>query len=238
MRAIEELNNITTEYEDIEIDTYFDVMDITEEQKKEREKAAEDIAWLLLLLFALIKTSIEDGDLDYVFIKNIFNESYTELVNKYAESDPYIRDYIDKFVMTTLDSTWDHLDFSNPDNYWTSRKRAIGIAVNEANTILNYKDLVNAIKEGKNAKIWKTQGDAKVRLEHALLENKVKGITELFRVGSSLLLFPRDELHCIDVRDIANCRCYAQAIYDPRFKDVTLDDLYQTDILEGYQQNI
>lgn len=239
MRNVDSLNNIVTEYEDIDISTYFKAMDITKEQQEEREEAAEDIWWLLLLLFALIESSIEDGDLDYAFIYETFVESYTELVSKYAEIDEYIKAYISKFTRDTLDATWDNIDIAKPnDSYWTSRKRAVGIAVNEANTILNYEDLVRAIKEGKNTKVWHTMKDPKVRKEHAELEGKKIGITEFFKVGDSLLLFPRDELHCEHIRDIANCRCYSKAVYDPRFREVTVEDIYNAGIIEGYKQYI
>ena len=107
MRATDELNNITTEYVEYDIDSYFDVMDIEEEQKEERKKAAEDIWWLLLLIFSLIRTSIEDGDLDYAFILDTFAESYREVVEKYARADDYTNEYIDKFTRNTFASLRD-----------------------------------------------------------------------------------------------------------------------------------
>ena len=47
MRATDELNNLTTEYVEYDIDTYFDAMDITEEQKEERKEVASDLWWVL-----------------------------------------------------------------------------------------------------------------------------------------------------------------------------------------------
>ena len=225
MKTIDELNSITTEYEEVDIDTYFEPMDITEEQKEERKKAAEDLWWVLLLMFGLIKQSIEDGDLDYAFMYDTFKESYADVVEKYSRIDDYTTTYIDKFVQNTLDTTWNHIDFENPDSYWTSNKRALGIAVNEANTILNYEDLQRAIDNGMNVKIWHTQKDNRVRPDHRRLEGRKIGITAYFQVGDSQLLFPRDEVNCINIKDIANCRCYAKADYDPkyekRFEDIT-----------------
>lgn len=226
-RGIEQLNNITTEYEKVDIDTYFEPMDITEEQKKERKDAAEDLWWVLLLLFALIRESIESGDLDYAFIYDTFRDSYADAVSKYAELDDYINLYINKFTRDTLDTTWENLDISNPDSFWTSNRRAIGIAVNQANVILNYEDLLRAIREGKNCKVWHTQRDNKVRKEHALLEGKKVGILDFFQVGESLLQFACDELHCSNVRDIANCRCFAVAKYDPKYRMATEEELQE-----------
>lgn len=225
MKTIDELNSITTEYEEVDIDTYFEPMDITEEQKEERKKAAEDLWWVLLLMFGLIKQSIEDGDLDYAFIYETFKESYTDVVSKYADLDWYIDLYIDKFTRNTLDTTWKNIDLAQPDSFWTSNRRAVGIAVNQANVILNYEDLLGAIREGKNVKVWHTQRDNRVRKEHALLEGKKVGILDFFSVGESLLQFACDELHCTNVRDIANCRCYCKAEYDPKYKKATEEEL-------------
>lgn len=227
MKTIDELNSITTEYEEVDIDTYFEPMDITEEQKEERKKAAEDLWWVLLLMFGLIKQSIEDGDLDYAFIYETFKESYTDVVNKYADLDEYIDLYIDKFTRNTLDTTWKNIDLAQPDSFWTSNRRAVGIAVNQANVILNYEDLLRAIREGKNCKVWHTQRDNKVRKEHALLEGKKVGILDFYLVGESLLQFACDELHCSNVRDIANCRCYCKAEYDPKYKMATEEELQE-----------
>lgn len=227
MKTIDELNSITTEYEEVDIDTYFEPMDITEEQKEERKKAAEDLWWVFLLMFGLIKQSIEDGDLDYAFIYETFKESYTDVVSKYADIDEYISLYIDKFTRNTLDTTWKNIDLAQPDSFWTSNRRAVGIAVNQANVILNYEDLLRAIREGKNVKVWHTQRDNRVRKEHALLEGKKVGILDFFSVGESLLQFPCDEVHCNNVRDTAGCRCYAKAEYDPKYKKATEEELQE-----------
>lgn len=224
-RTIDEINNIRHEESDIDIETYFDPMPITEEQKEERKEAAEDLWWVLLLLFALIRESIDSGDLDYAFIYDTFRDSYADVVSKYADADEYIELYINKFTRDTLDTTWENIDLSQSDSFWTSNRRAIGIAVNQANVILNYEDLLRAIREGKNCKVWHTQRDNKVRKEHAVLEGKKVGILDFFNVGESLLQFACDELHCTNARDIANCRCYCRAEYDPKYRTVTEEEL-------------
>ena len=226
-RTIDEINDIRKEYSDVDIDTYFEPMPITEEQKEERRETAEDLWWVLLLLFALIRESIESGNLDYAFIYDTFRDSYADVVSKYADLDDYINLYINKFTRDTLDTTWENLDISNPDSFWTSNRRAIGIAVNQANVILNYEDLLKAIRDGKNCKVWHTQRDNKVRKEHALLEGKKVGILDFYLVGESLLQFPCDEVHCSNVKDTAGCRCYAKAEYDPKYKDVSEEEFYE-----------
>ena len=226
-RTIDEINDIRAEDSDIDIETYFNSMPITEEQKEERKETAEDLWWVLLLLFALIRESIESGDLDYAFIYDTFRDSYADVVSKYAEVDDYINEYINQFTRKTLDTTWENIDLAQPDSFWTSNRRAIGIAVNQANVILNYEDLLRAIREGKNCKVWNTQRDNKVRKEHAVLEGKKIGILDFFKVGESLLQFACDELHCTNARDIANCRCYVKAEYDPKYKMATEEELQE-----------
>ena len=202
---IHELNNIVTEYEEIE--TYFKAMDITKEQREERETAAEDMWWVFLLLFTLIKTCIEEGNLDYGFIRDSFYESYGDIVRKYAIADEYIETYITRFVNTVLDTTWNNLDFANPDdNYWTSNERALEMGLNEANSVINYKEYKEAVKKGLKNKTWKAELDNKTRHDHSMMSGKTIGINETFKFPDCEMFFPHDEVNGT-ARQTVNCRC-------------------------------
>lgn len=205
-RSVDEINEIRKEYSDIDIDTYFEPMPITEDQKEERKKTAEDLWWVLLLLFALIRESIESGDLDYAFIYDTFRDSYADVVSKYAETDDYINEYVNQFTQRTLDTTWDNLDVTNPDSYWTSNKRSIEIAVNEANTIHNYKELQNAIEEGKTHKIWKAELTKATRKDHEEMNGKKIPIKDYFQFPDCKMLMPHDEVNGT-AKQTVNCRC-------------------------------
>lgn len=207
MRNVDSLNNIVTEYDDIDISTYFKAMDITKEQQEEREEAAEDIWWLLLLLFALIQTSIEDGNLDYNFIRDSFYDSYGELVRKYVVPDEYIEDYILRFTQNVVDTTWENMNFSNSDDdYWTSEKRALEIGLNESNSINNYKDFKKAVEEGYTHKTWKAELDNKTRKDHSGMNQKSVPIMDMFKFPDCEMLFPHDEINGT-ARQTVNCRC-------------------------------
>lgn len=203
---LHELNNIQTEYEEYDIDTYFDPMDITEEQKEERKEAAEELWWVFLLLFALINASLEDGDLDYAFIYETFKDSFGDIVYKYSREDDYTRQYVNSFSQQTLDTTWNHIDFENPDSYWTSDRRAVVIAVNEANTILNYEELMKAIEEGNTHKTWVAEIDRKTRKDHLEMNGTTIPIRDFFIFPDCEMLMPHDELNGTAAQ-IVNCRC-------------------------------
>lgn len=100
--------------------------------------------------------------------------------------------------------------FSNEQagkNYFLSDDRAKFIAENEANSVLNYGDLKTAIFEGYTRKQWRTMEDAKVRKTHGVISGVTIGITELFEVGNSFMLFPRDISHGASDQEIVGCRC-------------------------------
>lgn len=220
----DELNTPITTYEYVDFQKYFAPMQITEEQKEKRTETAHDLFFDFLMLFALIQQSIEDGDLDYLFILQQFQDMYADTVSKYARTDDYTREYVDSFTRETMDTTWSHLDLSDENSYWLSNERASILALNESNTINNYEEFQKAIDDGMNVKIWKTQKDNRVRDSHRELEGQKIGINEYFHVGSSELLFPRDYVHCSNIRDIAGCRCYAKTAYDPKFEEVTKEE--------------
>ena len=212
--GIDELNTFTSEEsEPISIDTYFDGMDISEEQKEERKSAANDLWWALLLLFATIKAGIEDGDLDYAYLNSMFGGMVEDIVEKYSRKDDYTNAYIRKVPQEIIDTTWDHLDFAKPDSYWTSGKRAVGVAVNEANSILNYEDLQKAIDDGMTHKTWKAEIDPKTRDDHRYMNGKTIPIREYFVFPDCKMLVPHDEVNGTAAQTV-NCRCSVGYITD------------------------
>jgi hypothetical protein len=205
--GIDELNTFTSEEsEPISIDTYFDCMDISEEQKEERKSAANESWWALLLLFATIKAGIEDGDLDYAYLNSMFGGMVEDIVEKYSRKDDYTNAYIRKVPQEIIDTTWDHLDLTKPDSYWTSGKRAVGVAVNEANSILNYEDLQKAIDDGMTHKTWRAEIDPKTRDDHRYMNRKTIPIREYFEFPDCKMVVPHDEVNGTAAQTV-NCRC-------------------------------
>lgn len=91
--------------------------------------------------------------------------------------------------------------------YWLSIYRAINIARNEANTLLNYSDYLDAKDRGCTRKVWLTMLDDKVRETHDEVEGQSVGIDEFFQVGNSELRFPQDWMMAPDPKEVINCRC-------------------------------
>lgn len=197
-------------YSDEELDDilqeYFEVMDIKDEQKEKRKQLAKELRNALLFLFALMRVSYENDYLEFEFVLNQFRIEFTKVVINYGRVDVYFEQYITKVTRDIVDTTFKYANLTQP-NFWLSDKRAVDIAENESNSVLNYEELQEAIDDGYTMKEWRTQRDNRVRKEHRELEGKKIPIDEYFSVGNSMLLFPRDEVNCTDIKDIAGCRC-------------------------------
>lgn len=214
MARIDELNvfkekEISKEIEDKFFDynefikEYFDPMDLTEKQKEERRKLANEMFNVFLFLFSLVEVSQENGYLDLDFLSTQFKLQFAPLVMSYSRNDDYIGNYIDKVSDDVVRTTVDNLD----SDFTTSDKRAALISVNEANSVENYEELQDAIESGYTMKRWCTMLDKRVRETHRELEGKTIPIDDYFEVGDDLLLFPRDEENCENLANISNCRC-------------------------------
>ncbi len=202
MRLFDEINSLS-EDEILDIDTYFDEMELTEEGKEERKSFAESINDLMLFIFALFAVMKEHGYINKQFIISQFKSRYSEIVLQYMDIDKYIEDYITEFSQGTVDTTLKHID----DEFYLSEDRGLLIALNEANTTLNYKNYANAIKAGKTRKQWITEKDRKVRKTHRALDDETIPIEDVFIVGDTYMRFSHDTLYGIDYKELSNCRC-------------------------------
>lgn len=185
------------------INEYFDPMDISEKQKEERRKLANEMFNVFLFLFSLVEVGFDNNYLDLDFLSSQFELQFAPLVMSYARNDEYIGEYIEKVSKDVVKTTVDNLD----SDFATSDKRAAYVAVNEANSVENYEELQEAIDNGYTHKRWCTMLDRKVRDSHRVLEGKTIPIDDYFEVGDDLLLFPRDEENCENIENIAGCRC-------------------------------
>ena len=193
------------------INDYFKPMDISEKQREERRKLANEMFNVFLFLFSLVEVSQNYNYLNVEYLVTQFELQYAPLVMSYSRNDEYISGYVDKvskdIVNTTVDNVRKPKD-SGENKFATSDKRAALLSVNEANSVENYEELQEAIENGYTKKSWCTMLDRKVRDTHRVLEGKTIPIDEYFEVGDDLLLFPRDEENCINnLGNIANCRC-------------------------------
>ena len=203
------------------IDTYFDEMELSEEDKKNRVDLCEDLFYIYYYIFALISA-------DFRLKKTIRIKDYTNDLSKrfravlnateYAEilDDEEISDYIDEVSENLVKSTLRNLPVDEtkesveqaviPVNpYWSSTERAIRVAEDMTNVIANYAELEEKKAEGYTHKTWISILDTKTRPSHWLAWGKTVPIDEPFEIGTSKMMCPCD--HTAPAKEIVNCRC-------------------------------
>lgn len=183
------------------INRYFDPMQITEKQRKNRIEAANDIfdAILLFLMWCEnVPERVQEED-----TQRSFENMYKEVLFQFTEPDDYLDEYVALFIPQLIQVTLDH----QGEDYFTSVERAANVAVNESNVLIGYSEYENAILLGYTMKTWHTELDDKVRPTHQEMEGVTIPIGDLFLVGDSLMEFPKDQSHGAEPQEIINCRC-------------------------------
>lgn len=202
MRLFDEFN-VLYENEILDIDTYFDDMELSEEEKEKRKKFSRELQNAVLFIFALLSVMKDHGYQNKKFIINQLQIRYSEILIEYMDIDKYLDDYIREFAEENVDVTLRHYG----EKFFTSEERSLLIAVNEANSVFNYNEFSDAIKSGKTEKQWITEKDSRVRKTHRKVDNEIIPIKEAFVVGDSLMLFPKDRSLNASEKEIAGCRC-------------------------------
>lgn len=199
MRIFDQLNMLTDEIFDYE--DYFDGMDLSDEEKEKRVALAKEFEILFLYFFLAFS---EKQSIDFV---QMIREKYIAIAMEFLslKSVPaYVDGYANKMAEEIVRVTIEH----NDEEFYTSTERGVLISANEANTLGNYGQQIQAIKDGKLYKTWVTEKDRKVRHTHRAVDEKKISIFEPFEVGNSLMMFPKDmETYGADMKEIANCRC-------------------------------
>ena len=159
---------------------YFDVMDISEEDKRKRVDCAfffYDAVWYVLTMIRLeLKNNslVDKGS----YVKSL----YYRVKEKLDENDfEYDEDYLTMFSEQIVDTTFDYIEEDDEDfedDYFLSEQRAISVAENEANNVLNKADYKKAKREGKLYKTWISELDSKTRPWHWDAYGQKKGIDE------------------------------------------------------------
>lgn len=213
---------------------YFGEMGLTEEQKEERISLAEDLERDMLYFFYLMIAQYQyETELD---VNREMNSRLRDTIGRHMEISDRLDGHITEIVDDIERVTAEHLavlvvltDEVNRDiayeseeqsreaedrekkleaeEYWLSDDRARFIAEEESNTAYNDSDFEEA-SENYSTKTWHTMLDAFVRKDHRKMEGVTIPIDELFMVGDSFLLYPRDTSHGASLRQIAGCRCW------------------------------
>lgn len=193
-----------SENRSIPYEEYFGIMKISDKQKKDRIKFAELLEDDLIMLMTLYGVSREYNVKDDSFIVEEVRKAYLKATASFnVPSDAYILDLAYAFAVGFVSTTKEHFD----DEWYTSNDRARFNAENEANTVLNYKEYLDA-KNKFRYKIWHTENDNRVRFTHVPLEGEKIPIDDLFIVGEALMRYPKDIEYAADYPDeYINCRC-------------------------------
>lgn len=179
--------------------TFFGEMDISDEEKSEREELAEKLQVLFLFYFLMVQM---DAQSDY---KGLIEESYTSIANSFTgenTASAYITERASEVAEFVDEITRKHLD----DEYYTSLDRGMLLSANEGNVIGNYREFVRAVKAGKTRKKWIAHLDNRVRKTHRQANGQEVGIFEQFTVGKAKMRFCCDE-SCGYPEEIISCRC-------------------------------
>jgi hypothetical protein len=183
------------------INHYFDTMQITERQKKERIEAAEEIFDAILLFFMWCEEAPERVQEEDTL--RSFENMYKEVIFQFGEPDEYFSTYVPIFISNLISVTLAH----KGEDYFTSVERATVIAANESNSVINHTELQRAIEMGYTHKQWLTELDEKVRPTHQEMEGVTIPINEPFVVGLSYMMMPHDTTMGADPQEVVNCRC-------------------------------
>ena len=208
LSKIDELNTYEYIYSDKEVDAlleeYFDVMDISKEQKKERIAISKQIRESLLFLFTLVSTASEYGYTDKSYFLEQFRSNFAQVLLDHTNRTDYIDRYFAKVTQDIVDVTMSN--FSGAIDYWVSDERAILIAGNEANSIENYNELEEAKENGYTMKEWRAELDNRTRKDHRAISGTKIPIDDYFQFEDCEMLYAHDVVNGT-ARQNANCRC-------------------------------
>jgi hypothetical protein len=198
----DELNKLDKPYKDraIPYDKYFGDMDLSDEQKQERISFSEKTEDMLLFIFALLVVMRDYNMTDYESVKQQLIAQYTVVISQFATIDDYLTDYVESFASDFIETTGENIDIE----WFLSDDRAMFDAENEANSVLNYRDYVNAIASGKTRKEWVTFHDSRVRKTHRAVDGKIIPINGTFEVGNSLMRFAKDTMYNPNASELVN----------------------------------
>lgn len=203
MRVIDESNDLSKD-EILDIDTYFDEMELSDEEKEKRKEFSKSMTDVMLFIFALFSVMRQYDYINKRYIIKQLKQRYSEVVLKYMNINKAVDDYIQRFSEEIVDTTLKYPD----KEYYLSNDRATLVSVNEANSILGYRQLQEAKNRGYTRKTWITEGDRKVRKTHREVDMREIPIDEYFLVGDSLMMYQHDNITFdIDPKEVINCRC-------------------------------
>lgn len=189
------------------IEEYYKPMNISAQRRKRREEMAERYFEAMMEYLAFLDDFIDfvtfRGDILKNSAQKVLEDGIMKVITGYVIIDSVMSDYVKRVSKEINDSTLRNL--SNP--YFRSEDRAMLIAEDETNGIINHDEMQEAVRKGRRYKTWHTMRDWKVRPTHRTLEGKRIPIDEYFNVGGIYMMCPRDP--DVDApEETCGCRCW------------------------------
>ena len=197
--VLEETSEESFDYNDY-IEHYFDPMQISERQKRERIEEAEELFDAILLFLIWCEENPENVQREDT--KREMENLYKEVIFQKVEPDDFIDIYVQFFIGNLVDVTTKN----QGDEYFTSIERATNIACNEANSVVNYSEVQTAKRLGYSYKQWVAELDERTRIDHVGMDGKIIPIDDYFAFSDCLMFMPHDEVNGT-ARQCVNCRC-------------------------------
>ena len=201
--SFDELNKLGKERRSEPIEEYYEPMRISRKRRNDRIRIARKYRDALLAYMDFVDRFAQYGYID-IPAKEMLRSSLIELIEDAFIIDTVLREYADRLSEQVHDSTMRNKD---KDPYFLSEDRATFIGEDEANALVNYDELKEAVELGKSRKTWRTVGDKSVRDTHRAVEGKTIQLDKPFIVGGYEMMVPRDPE--VDApEETVNCRCW------------------------------
>ena len=215
IQNFEELNILKRHSEPYE--EYFRIMKLPPKALAKRIRLALDMEEAFATFFEVIMLGVIDEvtikqQLMYDIYDAIGDEQRFETEN---QKDKYVTDLVNETYRSTVENLAKYpndYDYTGETNYWVSDDRAMFIAEEEANTISNSQEYVEAKVQGLTHKIWMDYGDDRVRQTHQEVNGAKIPIGTYFDVGEARMLYPRDVTSSLSTgaehpEEVVRCRC-------------------------------
>lgn len=198
----DELNQLVGRKISESYDEYFAPMHITEEQKKKRIRLAEDLEDVFIALLAELFYCEQEGIKIPADIYDRALEEYLAVIGSAVVTD----DYLVEHAISTIADTIAVLKRHESDPFYYSEDRAMAISEGESNSVWNYTEFEEAVKN-KKFKTWHTIMDGHERESHAEVNGLTIPINDLFELKGGYMMYPRSDEYGASDDEIVNCRC-------------------------------
>lgn len=202
---------------------YFGDMELTKEQKDKRQALAIILEDIIYIFFDMYYSGLKIGFLNKIRVQQELTYQLYDVLSKrnekFFETEEQLDKYVTNFVKEMYDSTStnmvkepDAYDYTGNEPYWVSEDRAMFVAENEANTLLNGSEYIEAKEKGYTHKIWMAYPDDRVRPTHVIANGAKIPIDAYFDVGAARMLYPKDTTSEFSTgaecpEEVVNCRC-------------------------------